>query len=60
MFLFNMIGIGQFNLKKNMLLTGFGGMYDKGENLLAAQIGIDSNVRSIMSTSHEFTQSKLL
>jgi hypothetical protein len=33
-------------MKKKSLQTGFGGTYDKGENLIAAQWAMDSNVRS--------------
>lgn len=32
-------------MKKKSLQTGFGGTYDKGENLIAAQWAMDSNVR---------------
>ena len=32
-------------MKKKALQTGFGGVYDKGENLFAAQWSMDSNVR---------------
>jgi hypothetical protein len=32
-------------MKKKSLQTGFGGTYDKGENLVAAQWAMDSNVR---------------
>jgi hypothetical protein len=41
----NIIGVGQFNLKKNSFQTGYGGIYDKGETLIAGQYGMDSHVR---------------
>ena len=35
-------------MKKKTLTTGFGGVYDKGENLVAAQWAMDSNVSTVL------------
>jgi hypothetical protein len=37
-------GVGQYILKKNLLKTGFGGVYDDGSNLVAAQWAMDNEV----------------
>ena len=41
-------------MKKKALQTGFGGVYDKGENLFAAQWSMDSNVRKKKHISNLF------
>ena len=35
-------------MKKKAIQTGFGAVYDKGENMIAAQWAMDSNVRNGM------------
>jgi hypothetical protein len=43
-------------MKKKSLQTGFGGIYDKGENLVAAQWAMDSNVRSTIQLPSSFSR----
>jgi hypothetical protein len=38
-------GVGQYTPKKGLLRTGFGAIFDNGDNLLGGQWGADSNVR---------------
>ena len=45
----SLTGVGQYSMKKKALQTGFGGIFDKGENLFAAHWAMDNNV------SHAFT-----
>ena len=46
-FVEHILGTGEYSMKKKSLSTGFGGVYDKGENLVAAQWAMDSNVSTV-------------